>query len=81
MIDEKINRKYLNKIKLFQKYNKHYYNLNQPLVDDNEFDKLKLEIIDKFSERCVTVNGNLSIDEISQIIWRITKDRTSIEKT
>ena len=46
MIDEKINRKYLNKIKLFQKYNKHYYNLNQPLVDDSEFDKLKLEIID-----------------------------------
>ena len=45
MIDEKINRKYLNKIKLFQKYNKHYYNLNQPLVDDSEFDKLKLEII------------------------------------
>ena len=46
MIDEKINQKYLNKVKLFQKYNKHYYNLNQPLVDDNEFDKLKLEIID-----------------------------------
>ena len=40
-----------------------------------------LEIIDKFSERCVIVDGNLSIDEISQIIWRITKDRTSIEKT
>ena len=39
-----------------------------------------LEIVDKFSERCVTVDGNLSIDEISQIIWRITKDRTSIEK-
>ena len=46
MIDEKINRRYLNKIKLFQKYNKHYYNLDQPLVDDSEFDKLKLEIID-----------------------------------
>ena len=40
-----------------------------------------LEIVDKFSERCVKVDGNLSIDEISQIIWRITKDRTSIEKT
>ena len=40
-----------------------------------------LEIVDKFSERCVTVNGNLSIGEISQMIWRITKDRTSIEKT
>ena len=46
MIDDRINQKYLNKIKLFQKYNKHYYNLNKPLVDDNEFDKLKLEIID-----------------------------------
>tara|TARA_B100001093_G_scaffold397456_1_gene384716 strand:+ start:8008 stop:10029 length:2022 start_codon:yes stop_codon:yes gene_type:complete len=46
MIDEKINQKYLDKIKLFQKYNKHYYNLNNPLVDDSEYDKLKLEIID-----------------------------------
>ena len=45
MIDEKINQKYLEKIKLFQKFNKHYYNLNKPLVDDTEFDKLKLEII------------------------------------
>ena len=46
MIDEKINQKYLKKIKLFQKYNKHYYNLNNPLVDDFKFDKLKSEIID-----------------------------------
>ncbi len=45
MIDEKINQKYLEKIKLFQKFNKHYYNLNKPLVDDTEFDRLKLEII------------------------------------
>ena len=45
MIDERINQKYLNKIKLFQKYNKHYYNLNQPLINDSEFDKLKSEII------------------------------------
>ena len=34
MTNEKINQKYLEKIKLFQKYNKHYYNLNKPLVDD-----------------------------------------------
>jgi len=46
MLDEKINQKYLKKIKLFQKYNKHYYDLNDPLVSDQEFDKLKLEIID-----------------------------------
>ena len=45
MIDEKINLKYLEKIKLFQKYNKHYYDLNKPLVDDSKFDKLKSEII------------------------------------
>ncbi|MDC3117845.1 NAD-dependent DNA ligase LigA [Candidatus Pelagibacter sp.] len=45
MIDEKINQKYLRKIKLFKRYNKHYYDLNKPLVGDNEFDKLKLELI------------------------------------
>ena len=46
MSDEKINQKYLKKIKLFQKYNKHYYDLNDPLVNDQEFDNLKQEIID-----------------------------------
>ena len=46
MIDEKINQKYLKKIKLLQRYNKHYYNLNKPLIDDFKFDKLKSEIID-----------------------------------
>ena len=45
MVNEKINQKYLEKIKLFQKFNKHYYTFNKPLVDDTEFDKLKLEII------------------------------------
>ena len=46
MVDEKINQKYLKKIKLFEKYNRHYYNLNNPLGDDFKFDKLKSEIID-----------------------------------
>ncbi len=45
MTDEKINQKYQKKIKLFQKYNKYYYNLNEPIVSDNDFDLLKLEII------------------------------------
>tara|TARA_B100000989_G_scaffold17064_1_gene11268 strand:+ start:6 stop:2027 length:2022 start_codon:yes stop_codon:yes gene_type:complete len=45
MIHEKINQKYLKKIKLFQKYNKYYYNLNTPLVSDQIFDKLKHEIL------------------------------------
>ena len=45
MIDEKINQNYLKKIKLFEKYNKHYYDLNKPLVEDSIFDELKLEIL------------------------------------
>ena len=45
MPDDKIQQDYLKKIKLLQKYNKHYYDLNSPLVNDQEFDKLKLEII------------------------------------
>ena len=46
MSDDKINQEYLDKIKLFQKYNKNYYDLNNPLVSDQVFDKLKLEIIE-----------------------------------
>ena len=38
------------------------------------------EIIDKFNERCVNVNGNLSVDEISTKIWKETKNRTSFEE-
>jgi DNA ligase (NAD+) len=45
MSNDKINKDYLKKVKLFQKHNKHYYNLNNPLVSDKEFDKLKLEIL------------------------------------
>ena len=45
MIDEKINQKYLKKIKLFNKYNKYYYDLNEPLVKDHIFDELKKEIL------------------------------------
>ena len=38
-----------------------------------------LEIIDNFSDRCVLVDGNLSIDAISEIIWKEIRNRTSIE--
>ncbi len=46
MSNDKINQEYLDKIKLFQKYNKNYYDLNNPIVTDQAFDKLKLEIIE-----------------------------------
>ena len=39
-----------------------------------------LEIIDYFSERCVHVDGNLSIGAISEIIWEEIKNRTSFEE-
>ena len=35
-----------------------------------------LEIVDNFSDRCVTIDGNLSVNEISNYIWKVTKDRT-----
>ena len=41
----KIEKEYLKKIKLFQKYNKFYYDDSDPLVTDSEFDALKREII------------------------------------
>ena len=46
MNDNSIKKIYLGKIKLFQKYNKHYYNNNKPIITDQEFDLLKKDIID-----------------------------------
>ena len=41
-----VTSEYLSKIKLLQKYNKHYYDKDKPIVPDYEFDSLKNEIID-----------------------------------
>ena len=42
----KIEKEYFKKIKLFQEYNKYYYDKSHPKVTDNEFDILKKEIIE-----------------------------------
>ncbi len=42
----KIEKEYLKKIKLFQEYNKYYYEKNNPKITDSEFDLLKKEIIE-----------------------------------
>ena len=42
----KIEKEYLKKIKLFQKYNKYYYDKSDPQITDSEFDLLKKEIIE-----------------------------------
>ena len=40
-----IKKKYLEKIKLLKKYNKFYYEKNDPKISDQKYDKLKLEIL------------------------------------
>ena len=40
----KIEKEYLKKIKLFQEYNKYYYDKSDPKVSDSKFDQLKKEI-------------------------------------
>mgnify|MGYP006129897903 CR=1 FL=1 len=45
MNNDLIKKDYLKKIELIQKYNKHYYNDDNPIITDQEFDLLKNEII------------------------------------
>ena len=42
----KIEKEYLKKIKLFQEYNKYYYDKSDPKITDSEFDSLKKQIIE-----------------------------------
>ena len=46
MNDKDLEIKYLKKIDLFQRYNKHYYDKDKPVVSDQKFDLLKKDIID-----------------------------------
>ena len=46
MQNEKIKKDYLTKIKKFKDYNKSYYEKSKPEINDAEFDKLKIEILD-----------------------------------
>ncbi|MDC2980384.1 NAD-dependent DNA ligase LigA [Candidatus Pelagibacter sp.] len=41
----KIKKKYNEKIKNFVKLNKHYYDLSEPLVNDEEYDQIKADIL------------------------------------
>ena len=46
MKKKEIKKNYLDKINLIKKYNKNYYNLSEPLIDDGAYDRLKIEIIE-----------------------------------
>ena len=43
---DKLKKDYLKKIKQINKFNKHYYDKNAPLVTDSKYDELKRDIID-----------------------------------
>ena len=58
MIKKEIKEIYSNKIKLYQKYSKHYYQNNKSIVSDEEFDKLKLEILKIEKNNDVLVHDN-----------------------
>ncbi len=45
MNKKKIQEDYLNKIELFKKYNKFYFNKSRPLVSDSQYDELKKELL------------------------------------
>ena len=46
----------------------------------NEIRNKYFEIIDKFRERCVNIDGNLSVDVVSKMIWEEIKKRISFEQ-
>ena len=46
MKNDLIQKKYLEKIKNIQKYNRFYYDKDKPIITDQEFDSLKKELID-----------------------------------
>ena len=45
MDKKKIKKEYYNKIQNLIKLNKHYYELSKPLVNDQEYDKIKKQLL------------------------------------
>ena len=58
MDKKKIVKDYLNKIDLLNDYNKNYYDLSSPLVKDEQYDKLKKEILDLENKYTYLKNKN-----------------------
>ena len=54
-----ILKKYKDKINLYQKYSKFYYDKNKPLVSDEIFDNLKKEIL-KLEKENIFLKNELS---------------------
>jgi len=46
MIKSDLKKKYLEKVKKLSKYDEFYFEKNNPLISDGEYDDLKNEILD-----------------------------------
>ena len=45
MDKKEIQKLYQEKIKLLNRYNQYYYDKNKPLIDDKNYDELKISIL------------------------------------
>ena len=52
---------------------------NAGLDFQRDIRKKYIEIVDKFSDRIVTVDGNLSVGDIAKFIWKVITDRIPVE--
>ena len=64
MSTKKIIKSYLQDIKKLRKFDKHYYDLSKPIVDDNEYDKLKKKISDLEKKNIFLKKKNISPSKI-----------------
>ena len=63
MNKQEIQKEYNKKIKLFNKYNKYYYDNSSPIVSDKEFDELKQNIL-LLEKKYKFINSKKSPNEI-----------------
>ena len=63
MNKQEIQKEYNKKIKLFNKYNKYYYDNSSPIVSDKEFDELKQNIL-LLERKYKFINSKKSLNQI-----------------
>ena len=63
MVDKKIQNLYLKKIKLLNKFNESYYDNNESIISDQEYDDLKKEIL-SLEDRYKYLNSKNSPSEV-----------------
>ena len=59
-----IKKEYLKKIKQYENYNKKYFDENQPIISDSDYDNLKNEIIELEKKYQYLKNKNSPINKV-----------------